>query len=167
MTKRAWKTRKKQKRSKSRYAALLALVAAVPLLIIALNNQPSDDAGNGLVAEIFYSPFCDCCTGYVKYLRGNDVRVKAYEVNDSGKVKLELGIPRSMWACHTLKIGGYYVEGHVPIEVVYKLLEEKPDIDGIALPGMPAGSPGMGGVKTEPFIIYAVSDGSVSVFAEV
>ena len=167
MPKKARKGRRKQKRSRrSRYAALLALVVAVPLLVIALNNQPSEE-DNGLVAEIFYSPFCGCCKEYVKYLRGNDVRVEAYEVNDPSKVKLELDIPRSMWACHTLKIGGYYVEGHVPIEVVYKLLEEKPDIDGIALPGMPAGSPGMGGVKTSPFIIYAISDGEVSVFAEV
>ena len=73
-------------------------------------------------------------------------------------------IPSELESCHTTEVAGYFVEGHVPVEAIDKLLEEKPDIDGIALPGMPAGSPGMGGLKTEDFVIYALKDGEASVF---
>ena len=69
-----------------------------------------------------------------------------------------------MESCHTAIFGDYFVEGHVPIEAVNKLLEEKPDIDGIALPEMPSGSPGMPGPKLEPFKIYSIKDGQASEF---
>jgi hypothetical protein len=69
-----------------------------------------------------------------------------------------------MQGCHTTVINEYFVEGHVPIEAVRKLLEERPLIDGIALPRMPQGSPGMGGEKTQPFVIYSITDGKVEEF---
>jgi hypothetical protein len=69
-----------------------------------------------------------------------------------------------MRSCHTLTIGGYFIEGHVPVEAVRKLLDEQPPIDGIALPGMPAGSPGMGGDKAHSFVIYAITDGEAEEF---
>jgi hypothetical protein len=70
----------------------------------------------------------------------------------------------SSWSCHTSIVEGYFVEGHVPLEAVGKLLNIRPAVDGIALPGMPAASPGMGGVKTEPFTIYSSVNGVASVF---
>ncbi len=73
-------------------------------------------------------------------------------------------IPEGMESCHTAIINGYFVEGHVPVAAIKKLLEEKPNIDGIALPGMPSGSPGMPGQKNEAFHIYALSDGKSSEF---
>ena len=73
-------------------------------------------------------------------------------------------IPENMSSCHTAIIEDYFVEGHVPIVAIKKLLKEKLNIDGIALPGMPAGSPGMPGEKAEAFKIYALSDGVVSEF---
>ena len=69
-----------------------------------------------------------------------------------------------MQSCHTSIIGDYYVEGHVPVEAIRKLLDERPSIDGIALPGMPQGSPGMSGEKAEPFVIYAITGGAVEEF---
>jgi len=72
-----------------------------------------------------------------------------------------------MQSCHTTEIGDYFVEGHVPIEAIDKLLAEKPDIDGITLPDMPAGSPGMPGVKREEFVIYSLKDGESSEFMRI
>ena len=70
-----------------------------------------------------------------------------------------------MQSCHTTTIGNYFVEGHIPIEAIEKLMTEKPNIKGIAMPGMPSGSPGMPGAKQGPFIIYAIgNDGSVGEF---
>ncbi len=79
-------------------------------------------------------------------------------------IKRRLQISRNMESCHTAVIGDYFVEGHLPVEAVAKLLAEKPAIDGIALPGMPSGSPGMPGPKTAAFKIYALSDGKTSEF---
>jgi len=80
-------------------------------------------------------------------------------------IKGDLRIPQDLWSCHTSLVGNYYVEGHVPVETLRKLLDEQPDIDGIALPGMPQGSPGMGGEKDEPWVIYSISDGGIEEFA--
>ncbi len=79
-------------------------------------------------------------------------------------IKSKYKIPQGMESCHTAVIAGYFVEGHVPMEAIEKLLSEKPDIDGIALPGMPQGSLGMSGTKTAVFKIYALSAGTVSEF---
>ncbi len=86
-------------------------------------------------------------------------------MTDSGdEVKDDFDIPEEMRSCHTSVIGEYYVEGHVPVEAIWKLLREQPEIDGIALPGMPDGSPGMPGKKEQPFIIYSIADGKVEEF---
>ncbi len=79
-------------------------------------------------------------------------------------IRYPIRIPGDLWACHTAVIGGYAVEGHVPVEAIDRLLAEKPQIKGIALPGMPSGSPGMPGPKTEKFIIYTISDTKPAVF---
>ncbi len=83
---------------------------------------------------------------------------------DFEDVKVELNIPDDMWSCHTSIVGGYYVEGHVPVEAIQKLLRERPEIDGIGLPGMPQGSPGMSGTKSGPWVIYAISGNAVEEF---
>ncbi len=88
-------------------------------------------------------------------------------MTDSGdEVKDDYGIPEDMRSCHTSIMGDYYVEGHVPVEAIWKLLQEQPEIDGIALPGMPDGSPGMSGKKEQPFIIYSIADGEVEEFVK-
>jgi len=80
------------------------------------------------------------------------------------EVKDRFNIPEEMWSCHTSVIGDYYIEGHVPVAAIEKLLAEQPDIDGIALPGMPSGSPGMTGEQEAPFVVYAVADGTTFEF---
>lgn len=149
-------------------------VGALALLVMFLGSRPAgqDDQDNqdnvaafvGLTVEMYRSPGCSCCGEYVHYLSGHGLEVQEVATSDMTSVKESFGIPRNMWSCHTAIIGRYFVEGHVPIEAIQKLLEEQPDIDGIALPGMPAGSPGMGGGKTGPFVVYAVSDGAAREF---
>lgn len=118
------------------------------------------------LATIFKNPQCGCCETYGKYLRNNGYEVKVVATHDLPLIQERQGVPAGLEGCHTTLIGGYFVDGHVPIETFDRLLAERPDIDGITLPGMPAGSPGMGGPKVEPFTIHAV-EASVhsSVFA--
>lgn len=85
-------------------------------------------------------------------------------VDDMTNIKDGLGIPQDMRSCHTSIVEDYFLEGHVPLEAIRKLLDERPAIDGLALPGMPSGSPGMAGIKAQPFTIYSVVDGGVDEF---
>lgn len=122
-----------------------------------------------LELTVYKTPQCGCCGEYVSYLASRGVRVKAVEV-DEGELyalKERLGIPRSLWSCHTALLGRYFVEGHVPLEAIARLAAERPPIRGISLPGMPPGSPGMPGTKAGPLVVYAVGqDGSVSTYME-
>jgi len=100
-------------------------------------------------------------------MRAEGFGVESVVTDDVAAIKDDLQIPDEMRSCHTAIIGEYFVEGHVPAEAIQKLLEEQPEIDGIALPGMPQGSPGMGGEKSEPFVIYSVSNGLVAEFTTI
>ena len=113
---------------------------------------------------VFKTPLCGCCKLYIDYLRENGMSVQVVEKADVAPIKRQYKIPENMQSCHTAKVGDYFVEGHVPIEAVKKLITEKPDLDGIALPGMPSGSPGMPGSKSDELVIYGVVDGNSSVF---
>lgn len=113
---------------------------------------------------VYSSPTCGCCGQYETYLEAEGFQVKSIKTESLADIKDNLGIPSDMRSCHTAMVGEYFVEGHVPVEAIWKLLEERPEIEGIALPGMPPGSPGMGGVKAQPFIIYAIADGDVDEF---
>lgn len=92
------------------------------------------------------------------------LQVETNYVEDMTSITDKYLIPENMQSCHTAIIEGYFVEGHIPVEVIEKLLIEKPDIDGIALPGMPSGSPGMSGNMTESLQIYALSEGTAFEF---
>lgn len=108
-------------------------------------------------ATLYKNPQCSCCEGYADYLRKNGFDVDVKPTNDLAEISRKAGVPVDFQGCHTTFIDGYVLDGHVPVNTVNKLLTEKPDIAGISLPGMPLGSPGMGGNKTEPFKIYAIT----------
>ena len=110
------------------------------------------------LALMYKNPQCGCCEEYAKYLRRNGFKVTVKETHNMSLISRQNGVPEKLAGCHTMLIGGYVVEGHVPVGPINKLLKERPNIKGISLPGMPEGSPGMTGVKTEPFTIYEVSD---------
>jgi hypothetical protein len=120
-------------------------------------------------ATLYKNPECSCCEGYAAYLRENGFEVEVKPTNDLAQISQKAGVPAKYQGCHTMFVESYVVDGHVPVEIVRKLLTERPAIVGITLPGMPTGSPGMVGQKTETFVIYAVSkDGKApSVYATV
>ena len=116
------------------------------------------------IVEVFKTPSCGCCYGYVLFLEREKFKVKQTDMRSLHSIKQKYNIPVEMQSCHTTIMGKYFIEGHVPFEAVNKLLKEQPDIDGIALPGMPIGTPGMPGDKDEPYVIYQLKDGKFSVF---
>ena len=156
-----------------RRAPFVALLAGIGLLATACGRdvavrgsgpEPSSEEA-AIAIEVHRSPLCGCCVEYEEYLEEHGFEVTSIERDDVDGLKQELGMPQEMGSCHTSLVEGYFVEGHVPVEVIRELLAERPDIDGISLPGMPEGSPGMGGTKSEPWVIYAIDDGEVEEFA--
>ncbi len=117
-------------------------------------------------ATLYRQPFCGCCEGHAEHLRANGFSVKMVETKNLPLIKKQHGVPLEFEGCHTILVGGYVVEGHVPATIIRKLLKERPAIRGISLPGMPDGSPGMSGTKKEPFVIYELSGESGKVYAK-
>jgi hypothetical protein len=116
------------------------------------------------VMTVYRSPDCSCCHLWADIARAEGWTIATVDIVDMAAFKAERGIPAEAASCHTAVVAGYVVEGHVPLAAVERLLADRPAIDGIALPGMPAGSPGMGGVADGPFEILALDGGTVSVF---
>jgi hypothetical protein len=114
-------------------------------------------AASPIPATLYKNPQCSCCEGYAEYLEKNGFKVDVKPANDLAEISRNAGVPEDVEGCHTMFVGGYVVDGHVPVEVIRKLLAEKPGIAGITLPGMPSGAPGMTGPKTETWTIYAVT----------
>jgi len=117
--------------------------------------------------QVYKSPTCSCCQKWVDYVQKRGYQVTVSNVSDLNSVKRELGVPSGASSCHTAVIGGYFIEGHVPEEDISRLLTERPNISGLAVPGMPIGSPGMEGPNPQPYTVFAVQkDGKLTVFAE-
>jgi hypothetical protein len=133
------------------------LAAGIVWLTVMLLSLPV--AAGQLDAILYKDPQCGCCGKYVEHLKAAGIRVDVRNADDIYALKPVYGVPESLYSCHTMMIDGYVVEGHVPLTVLGKLLAERPDIAGIALPGMPSGSPGMPGPKDESFTIYGFSSG--------
>jgi hypothetical protein len=140
----------------SKVLAVLAMLA-MPLPALA------GDASRAVT--LYKTPQCSCCDEYADYLRANSFDVTVVPTHDLSSIKREHGVPDALEGCHTSVVDGYVVEGHVPVNTLNKLLTERPRIRGIALPGMPLGSPGMSGRKEGPFTMYVIGEGQTRVFA--
>ncbi|MEQ9398944.1 MAG: DUF411 domain-containing protein [Longimicrobiales bacterium] len=117
---------------------------------------------------VYKTASCGCCNGWIEHLQAAGFEVDARDTRELMAVKIDAGVPTQMSSCHTALVDGYVVEGHVPADVVARLLAERPDIAGIAVPGMPIGSPGMEGPGARPYEVHAFhADGTTEVFAEV
>jgi hypothetical protein len=119
---------------------------------------------------VFKTPTCGCCGSWVDHLRDSGFEVDVRDLDNLSAIKAQYGVPQAMRTCHTALVDGYVVEGHVPARFVTKLLDERPDIAGIAVPGMPIGSPGME-VPGTPNAAYDVlafnTSGKTAVFGHV
>jgi hypothetical protein len=117
--------------------------------------------------EVFKSPYCGCCEKWVEHMRKAGFDVVTKDVNDVPATRKLTGMPERFGSCHTAKVGGYVVEGHVPAADVQRLLKENPKAVGLAAPGMPQGSPGMETNHPQPYDTLLVqADGSHKVFAK-
>lgn len=123
----------------------------------------------GALVEVWKSPSCGCCKHWIAHMQARGFRVR---VHDSGNTAMRqrLGIPAALGSCHTALVGGYAIEGHVPAADVMRLLADKPAAAGLAVPGMPVGSPGMDGAaygnRRDPYdVLLVAKDGSTKVFA--
>lgn len=148
----------------------LARFAGVALLA-SLVSASAPPAGPGVAPKtsvtVFKDPNCGCCREWVTHLRKHAFDVAARDTSDVAAVKRTGRVPERLHSCHTAFVGGYVIEGHVPAADIRRLLKEKPKVAGIAVPGMPAGSPGMEmGSRVDPYDVIAFNrDGTSKVFA--
>ncbi|HEV7257791.1 MAG TPA: DUF411 domain-containing protein [Bosea sp. (in: a-proteobacteria)] len=112
-------------------------------------------------------PNCGCCIAWVEHMRASGFAVEVVEIDDVVPLKVKLGVPEALMSCHTSQVGSYVIEGHVPADAVKRLLAEHPDAAGIAVAGMPIGSPGMEikGEAPRPYEVVIFASGRQNVFA--
>ena len=120
------------------------------------------------LVEVWKDPDCGCCKDWVKHLEANGFRVKVHDQGNTAARK-RVGLPDALGSCHTAVVGTYVVEGHVPAREIQRLLREKPRALGLAVPGMPVGSPGMdgpeyGGRKDRYDVLLVATNGSTRIF---
>ena len=160
-------------------ASLPAAALIVGLVAMAPSHAHADEHGSAMGADtaitdtatdrtmvVMKTPTCGCCAAWVDLARREGFEVEVTDTEDYAGMKAMANVPEDMWSCHTTRIGGYTVEGHVPFDAVRKLLDERPDVAGIAVPGMPMGSPGMGDDPDARYdvIAYGRSAGPNDVF---
>ena len=112
-------------------------------LALAAGLIPRASAAAKPIVNVYKSPTCGCCKLWVTHLKDNGFPTTAEDVADLGSVKKKHGVPEALQSCHTALVDGYVVEGHVPADLIDRLLADRPQVMGIAVPGMPIGSPGM------------------------
>jgi len=124
-------------------------------------------AGAATAITVYRSASCGCCGAWVDHLRANGFAVTVHETDDIAPVKRRLGVPRALEGCHTGAIAGYAIEGHVPAREIHRLLAERPAALGLAVPGMPIGSPGMetGGPADRYEVVLFGENGAGRVYA--
>lgn len=136
-------------------------------LLVALLGSASVGAQSTPLVEVFKSPYCGCCGKWVEHLRRNGFQVRTHDMNNVPAVRKKLGMPDQLGSCHTARIEGYVVEGHVPAADIQRLLKEKPKALGLAVPSMPPGSPGMESARPVPYQTLLVrTDGTTQVFVQ-
>lgn len=136
---------------------VLSILAAISVLSVGLVYFSQSSKTHAIASEIvvYQSRTCGCCKKWVGHLKDNGFKVRSEFVDDVTDVKLKLDLPMKLASCHTAVVNGYVVEGHVPAKAIKKMLSEKPLIKGIAVPGMPIGSPGMEGSHSEAYDVIA------------
>ncbi len=152
-------------RNVSRYflAGLLAIAS-----VAFVHSRSALLAQQSALVDVYKTPTCGCCSKWVEHLRANGFTVRTTDMESTGAVQRRHGVPPEVRSCHTAVVEGYVVEGHVPAAEVRRLLKERPRVAGIAVAGMPAGSPGMevAGSAPQPYHVVAFDKaGQVEVFA--
>ena len=143
----------------------------VTFLALALTTGAAPASSTGAAAKkptitVYKDPSCGCCKSWIAHLIKHGYRVDAKDTPEMTGIKRSLGVPDGLTACHTAIVNGYLIEGHVPAADIARLLEEKPKVAGLAVPGMPMGSPGMEGPRTQHYQVLSFDKaGKTKVFA--
>lgn len=142
----------------------LGVMAAVGVAVSAalVVGATRSDATTASVVTVYKSATCGCCNEWVKHLEANGFTVRPVDVDNLQEMKAASGVPGPLASCHTALVDGYVVEGHVPADLVKKMLRERPSIAGLAVPGMPSGSPGMEGPRKDRYNVMAFEKGGAS-----
>lgn len=127
---------------------------------------PAPSGGEGTKVTIYRDPGCGCCDNYADYLVTRGFAVTVVDDPDFAQRSIEAGVPEQGLGCHLAMIEGYAVSGLVPAEIIGRLLDERPEITGITLPGMPANAPGMAPEKTGTLRVFAFGEAGISVFSD-
>lgn len=148
-----------------------ALVTALPRTSSAQQGTPGKAPGKAPAAlppmTVYKSASCGCCHLWVEHARANGFTVRTIDTEELPKVKAEMGVPAALQSCHTVVVANYLVEGHVPAADIKRMLSEKPAIRGLAVPGMPVGSPGMEQGPAQRYDVIAfTAAGQRSVYAK-
>ncbi len=152
--------------SRNSWKGIAAGAAVVLIAGTAFASFSTKDAG-ALEVAVYKSPTCGCCNKWIAHLEANGFEVNAHDVADLTQIKLEHGVRQELTSCHTALVDGYVIEGHVPAADIQRLLQERPDVVGLAVPGMVIGSPGMEGATSEPYNVLTFDrDGNTTVFAK-
>ncbi len=139
---------------------LLCMTGAIVATVLALGPAKGFAAyAAAPVVKVYKSPSCGCCGQWAAYLKQNGFRPEIVDMDDVSTIKRLAQVPDDLVSCHTAVVERYVVEGHVPVEAIRKMLSERPEIRGIAVPGMPSGSPGMPGGTPERFHVIAFARG--------
>ena len=147
----------------SRRSSLLAIASPLALLAAPAIVR----AKSSLVVDVWKDPNCGCCGQWIEHMQKSGFTFKVHETGNA-RARAKFGIPQELGSCHTAMVDGYALEGHVPAQDVLRLLKEKPDALGLVVPGMPMGSPGMEGGRSDRYQVLLLSEGSpvkTSVFA--
>lgn len=147
----------------------LAASAVVAILLTHVISVPSraGEPAAGPEITVYKSPTCGCCTGWVDYLKANNFRVTAHDVDNLDQIRAQHGLtdPR-LRSCHTAVVDGYVIEGHVPVNDIKRLLAERPPVTGISAPGMPQMSPGMMSIEPKDYDVVSFdAAGNVKLFS--
>jgi hypothetical protein len=135
-------------------------------LVLMLGAAPAALGADLPKVKVYKSPTCGCCAKWADQLAASGFTVETVNVSDLVPIKQQFRVPPQLASCHTAVVEGYVVEGHIPIEDVLRLVRERPDAKGIAVPGMPIGSPGMEGPNPQPFKVFAFDEaGNIEEFA--
>jgi hypothetical protein len=151
---------------KRHFRKTLAFGAALLALALTAAFAPPIDAPKKPTITVYKDPSCGCCKRWIEHLVTNGYRVDAKDTPEMAQIKRTLGVPEALTSCHTAVVNGYLIEGHVPAADIARLLKEKPKVAGLAVPGMPTGSPGMEGGRQQHYQVLSFDkSGKTKVFA--
>jgi len=160
----------------ARGLVIAGVAVAVAAFAVAFGSRPGaavSQPGAGAQAPgvkpqitVFKTPTCGCCSKWVEHLKDHGFDVVTQDMDDVTPVRVAKGVPAALTSCHTATVDDYVIEGHVPADLIHRLLKERPRVVGLAVPGMPAGAPGMEGPRQDPYRILTFDRaGQTTVFA--